>query len=357
VVGVTVVVVVAQAFKGTLTVSQVGDALVAGARGAGAVPRLVKGSDGGDGLLEALGIRRTAHRASGPLGEPVTADIGWLEDGTAVVESRLACGLALVSPSRRDPLVTTTRGVGELIRDAISGGAARVLVGLGGSATMDGGLGMARAWGWRALDGAGRDLPEGGGALAALDRLVPGALPAPVPLTAVADVRNRLLGPNGAAVYAPQKGADADAAGRLMAGLSRLVEVAADWDGPALAEREGAGAAGGLGFGLLCFGRAELMGGAAWVLERNDLRGALDGASLVLVAEAGFDATSLAGKLTGEAIRQARQRDIPVAVVTPSASVAPADVQVTSAPGQWSAADLTRHAQRAVRAALSLPPR
>lgn len=349
------VVVVGQAFKETLGVHQVAEALAAGVRAAGAVPRVVLGSDGGDGLLDALEARRTTHRVTGPLGRPVTAEVGWLADGTAVVESRLACGLGLVPPDGRDPLVTTTRGVGELVSAAVAAGATRVLVGLGGSATMDGGLGSARAWGWRAFDPDGRSLGEGGGALEALARLEPGPRPR-ARLTALADVRNALLGPDGAAVYAPQKGADARAVARLSGGLARLVTAAAAWDGPAHAARPGAGAAGGLGFGLACFGGADLVAGAAWVLDRNGLDRALEGADLVVVAEGGFDATSLAGKLTGEVLRRARARDVPAAVVAPTASVAPPRVRVISAPGRWDRADLAGHTERAVRASLSLPP-
>jgi glycerate kinase len=315
---------------------------------------VVLGSDGGDGLLDALApARRTTHEVTGPLGMPVWADLGWLDRTTAVVETRLACGLSLVTPGARDPLRTTTRGAGQLIVKALEGGAETVLVGLGGSATMDGGLGAARAWGWEARDAAGRALADGGGALEALTRLEPAAPPR-ARLVALADVRNPLLGAGGAAVYAAQKGAAPDAVVRLTNGLARLAAVAAPWNGPSLAQREGAGAAGGLGFGLVCFGGAELVSGASWVLEQNDLRGALEGASLAVVAEAGFDATSLAGKLTGEVIRRAQDAGVPVAVVTPSASVAPSGVLVVEVPGRWTATDVARHAERAVRSALWL---
>jgi glycerate kinase len=352
-----VVLVVGQAFKGSLSAVAVASALARGSRAAGGQPRVFVGSDGGDGLLDALApARRTSHRVTGPLGSPVMADVGWLDDVIAVVESRMACGLALVPPSRRDPLVTTTRGVGDLVSAAVAAGARHVLVGLGGSATMDGGLGMARAWGWGAASPDGGVLPEGGGALERLARLTPAPAPLPARVTGLADVRNRLLGPRGAAVYAPQKGADEPAVARLTTGLARLVEVTAPWNGPILAQRDGAGAAGGLGFGLLCFAGADLVPGAAWVLERGEFGALLDGAVLVLVAEAAFDATSLAGKLTGEVISAARGRGVPVAVVTPAASVAPPDVAVVTAPGHWTDDDITRHAERAVRSALRLPP-
>src|SRR5215475_10487678 len=132
------VVAVAQAFKETLSASTVASALEAGIRKAGAIPRVLVASDGGDGLLEALGphlIRRTEHRVLGPLGTPEAAEVGWFDNRTALVESRLICGLALIPPDNRDPLRSTTRGLGELLRQVHDAGAREAFVGLGGSAT------------------------------------------------------------------------------------------------------------------------------------------------------------------------------------------------------------------------------
>jgi glycerate kinase len=272
-----------------------------------------------------------------------------------VIESRLACGVALLGRGERDPTVTTTRGVGELIVAAAQEGATTVVVGLGGSATMDGGLGAARAWGWRALDASGRDLPEGGGALARLETLLPGPGPG-VRLLGLADVRNHLLGAHGAAVYAPQKGATPETVAALTAALGRLVTVADPWNGPALADQPGAGAAGGLGFGLVCFGGATLEPGAAWVLERSAFDQALAEAVLVVTAEATLDATSFAGKLTGEVVERAGRRGVPVALVTPRPLISPRGVTVVSRPGRWRTADVARIAERAARRALRLPP-
>jgi glycerate kinase len=348
-------VVVAQPFKGTLDADEVAQALARGVAAAGCDARIVKASDGGDGLLDALApSRRTTHPVTGPLGEPVTADLGWLDERTAVVESRLACGLSLIPAARRDPLVTTTRGVGELVMAAAQGGARVVFVGLGGSATMDGGLGMARAWGWTARDLEGRPLADGGGALEQLGDLAPGKRPA-VRVVGLSDVRNLLLGEDGAAVYAPQKGASPHAIERLAAGLRRLVELTEPWNGRALATEPGAGAAGGLGFGLMCFGGGSVIPGAPWVLDRVGFPALLEEASLVLVGEARFDRTSLDGKLPGEVLRAALRRKVPAALVAPSASDVPAGVLVESESGQWTADDLARHAEQAVRRALRLP--
>jgi glycerate kinase len=349
------VVVVGQAFKGSLSAADVTRALGEGAAAAGAATTVIVGSDGGDGLLDAIAApRRSAHRVTGPLGEPVEAAVGWIDAHTAVIESRLACGVALIPWERRDPERTTTRGVGELLKELAAVGATEVIVGLGGSATMDGGLGAARAWGWWARDDRGADLPDGGGALGSLHALGPGQ-PLGVTVTALTDVRNPLLGPAGSAVFARQKGATPEATTRLVAGLQRLVDHSAPWNGPAIAEHPGAGAAGGLGFGLACFGGARLEPGAAWVLGRAGFARALGQADAVVVAEATFDATSLAGKLTGEVLSQARAAGVPVAVVTPRPFIRPPGVVVLNRRGHWRPVDVATMCERAARRLLRLP--
>jgi glycerate kinase len=349
------VIAVGQAFKGSLGAAEVTRALAAGVKAAGADVELIVGSDGGDGLLDAVApARRSVHRVSGPLGVPVEAAVGWMDAETAVIESRLACGVALLPFPQRNPERTTTRGVGELLLAVAAAGARRAMVGLGGSATMDGGLGAARAWGWQARDRAGRPLPDAGHALQQLERLE-AAEPLPLEVLGLADVANRLLGPDGAAVYARQKGARGPATTRLMAGLERLVSCAAPWDGPALAERPGAGAAGGLGFGLLCFSGAHLVPGAEWVLTRAGFDTALAQADLVVVAEATFDATSFSGKLTGEVLARSRARGVPATVVTPRAWARPAGVAIVTQTGRWTPADLSAVSERAVRQTLRLP--
>jgi glycerate 2-kinase len=349
------VVVIGQAFKGSLSAADVARALGEGAAAAGASTTVIVGSDGGDGLLDAIAApRRSTHRVTGPLGEPVEVAVGWIDARTAVIESRLACGVALIPWERRDPERTTTRGVGELLSELAAAGATDVIVGLGGSATMDGGLGAARAWGWRARDDRGTDLPDGGGALEHLHTLEPSQRLG-VAITALADVRNPLLGPGGAAVFARQKGATPEATTRLMAGLQRLVDCSPSWDGPVIAERPGAGAAGGLGFGLACFGGARLEPGAAWVLGRAGFAAALGQADAVVVAEATFDATSLAGKLTGEVVSQARAAGVPVAVITPRPLLRPPGVLVLNRRGHWRPADVATMCERAARRLLRLP--
>ncbi len=344
------VLVVAQAFKETLSLSEVASAIAAGVEDAGAQPDVILGSDGGDGLLEAVAarlVKQTTHVVTGPRGEPVEAVAGWLAEDEAIVESRLVCGLSLVPPDLRNPRRTTTRGVGELVLELAGLGARRVLVGLGGSATMDGGLGMARAFGWVPRGRSGTVLPDCGDSLAELEALEVGERP-PVSLLGLVDVENPLLGPEGAAVYAPQKGASPEDTVRLMAGLERLVDFLADRGARGLAERPGAGAAGGLGFGILFFGSGELEPGARWVLDRAGFDQRLEGAAMVLVAEGAFDRTSLCGKLTGEVIRGAKRAGVPVALLAPRVEFAPEGVTLESGGGRWSKEDLRKRAASAI---------
>src|SRR2546427_3780870 len=261
------------AFKGTLGPRQVADALAAGVRRAlpEASVLLCPISDGGDGLLDAVlppGTLRERLQVTGPLGDPVSAELGWVDPETAIFESATACGIRLLRPDQLDPLRTTTRGVGEVIWEAAERGAKSVVVGLGGSATVDGGTGMARGLGWTFRDSSGAALPEGGGALADLAALGGGwSLSARV--TGLADVTTPLVGADGAApVFGPQKGATPDGVRRLAQGLERLAQQAADHGRPDLATLAGGGAAGGLGAGLVFFAKAQLMAGAPRGLSR-----------------------------------------------------------------------------------------
>src|SRR5213595_335595 len=197
------------AFKGTLGPRQVADALAVGARRAlpDAAVLQCPVSDGGDGLLDALlgpAALRERLSVTGPLGEPVSGELGWVDPETAIFESATACGIALLKPEELDPLRATTRGVGELVWEAVERGAKTVVVGLGGSATVDGGTGAARGLGWTFQDAAGQALPDGGGSLANLDSFGPGwALHARV--VGLADVTTPLLGDDGAApIFGPQ---------------------------------------------------------------------------------------------------------------------------------------------------------
>src|SRR5213596_612815 len=308
------------AFKGTLGPRQVADALAVGARRAlpDAAVLQCPISDGGDGLLDAVlapAALRERLSVTGPLGEPVSGELGWVDPETAIFESATACGIALLRPEELDPLRTTTRGVGELIWEAVERGATTVVVGLGGSATVDGRAGAGRGLGWTLLDGHGEPLEEGGGPLAQLADVNRGwALDAQV--IALHDVSTPLLGSDGAApVFGPQKGAGPAALRLLERGLERLAEVMARHGRPELATLPGGGAAGGLGAGLAFFAKAQLTPGAEWVLSRVGFDAALAQADFVVTGEGSFDRTSLVGKASGEVVRRAQAARKKVAVV------------------------------------------
>jgi glycerate 2-kinase len=314
------IVVAPAAFKGTFGPRQVAEALAAGVRHAlpDATVLACPVADGGNGLLDAVlpsGALRERLQVTGPLGESVAAELGWIDGETAIIESATACGLALVEPEERDPLRTTTRGVGELIWEAADRGARTVVVGLGGSATVDGGTGAARGLGWTFEDAAGHPLAEGGGSLVDLAVMTPGwGLSARV--LALADVVTPVVGPKGAApVFGPQKGARPEEIPRLAQGLARLAELWGQAGRPELGLAPMGGAAGGLGAGLVFFARAELVGGAGWVLERVGFDAALAKADLVITGEGVFDRTSLVGKAPGEVVRRAQAARKKVAVV------------------------------------------
>jgi glycerate kinase len=227
-----------------------------------------------------------------------------------------ASGLPLVPRDRREPRVTTTRGTGELVRAALDAGLRRLVVGIGGSATNDGGAGFARALGVRFLDGEGRDLPDGGAALARLDRVELGGIDARLASADVlvaCDVDNPLTGPRGAsAVYGPQKGATPAMVAELDAALERYARVAREATGRDVAGLPGAGAAGGLGAGLLFFTPARLRPGVEIVLETTGFDALVRGADLVLTGEGRTDFQTAMGKAPVGVAAAAKRHGVPV---------------------------------------------
>jgi glycerate kinase len=323
------IVIAPDSFKGSLKSPAVARAMAAGARVVFPEAEIVElpVGDGGEGTLDALvagtGGSFQTRAVTGPLGEPVQARLGLLGDGeTVFVEMAEASGLSLVPPERRDPLRATTFGAGELIRAAWETGRPRLLIGIGGSATNDGGAGALQALGIRFMDGAGRDLPPGGAALAELASLdLSGFSPPPHVRHCVAcDVTNPLTGPEGAsAVYGPQKGASEEDIRTLDAALQHYAGVVTQNLGKNWSEAPGAGAAGGLGFALLAFLEAQLERGVRLVLDALRFDGHLRNADLVLTGEGRLDRQTLAfGKtLTGIGER-ARKAGAPVLALTGS---------------------------------------
>jgi glycerate 2-kinase len=350
------------AFKGSFSPRQVADAIASGVRRAvpGAMVLTCPAADGGDGLLDAVlppGSLRERVSVTGPLGAPVSAELGWVDPETAIFESATACGLALLEPEERDPMRATTRGVGELIFEAVDRGARTVIVGLGGSATVDGGTGAARGLGWTLLDQAGAPLPEGGGALADLGELR-GGWGVDAQILALTDVTTPLTGPDGAApIFAPQKGASPEQVGALATGLERLAAAWARQGRPELATLPGGGAAGGLGAGLVFFAKAGLVPGAGWVLDRVGFDAALAKADLVITGEGAYDRTSLVGKAAGEVVRRARAAKKKVSVVAgrPAQGMSPETHTVCGDGATLDLDGVSRLGERAAREALGLP--
>jgi glycerate kinase len=256
---------------------------------------------------------------TGPLGRPVECAYGRVpSERLAIVEMSGAAGITLVPEAERNPMNTTTCGVGEVIRDAISKGCRTFIVGIGGSATNDGGTGLAAALGVRFLDMRGRELPPGGAALARLATIDMSGLDrrlAKTRIEAACDVTNPLCGPTGAsAVYGPQKGASPKDVAKLDAALQRLAEMAAAT--PACAPRvvpeaPGAGAAGGLGFGLVAFCGARLRRGVKIVAESVRLRERLKGCDLVITGEGRLDAQTVNGKTPAGVAAVAKRVGVP----------------------------------------------
>ena len=281
-------------------------------------------ADGGEGTVAALvaatGGSLTTATVTGPLGEPVVATYGVLGDGaTAIIEMAAASGLPLVPPERRDPRVATTHGTGELIRNALDRGAGRIIVGIGGSATNDGGAGMAQALGFSLMDRRGKELQPGGAALAQLARIDSSRkhprLDACEILVAC-DVTNPLCGPNGASrVYGPQKGASETTVLELDAALRHYGKVIEEQLGVSVSDVPGAGAAGGLGAGLLAFANAKLRPGVELVAEACALAERMRGAYLVITGEGRLDAQSAQGKTPVGVARIAKRQGIPVVAV------------------------------------------
>ena len=272
------IVIAPQGFKGGISGLEAAQAIARGVLAAApdALTVLAPVADGGDGTLNALvdatGGEVFLRTVTGPLGQPLESEWGVMGDGrTAVIEMARASGLALVPHRRRNPRITTTIGTGEILREALDRGYGTVIVGLGGSATNDGGAGMASALGARFLDSDGRLLPPGGAALARLDSidvsaLHPGLKEASI--VAATDVTSPLCGPDGAsAVFGPQKGASAEVVAELDAALANYARVVQRDLGVDVLDRPGAGAAGGLGAGLMAFA------GAACSRDRHGLPG------------------------------------------------------------------------------------
>jgi glycerate kinase len=321
------IVVAPNAFKGSLSALDAAEAIADGIRAVHQDVEIVllPIADGGDGTVDALvaatGGERKVVRVRGPLGTPVDAEYGLIDAGkTAVIEMAKASGLALVAYGQRNPADATTYGVGELLQHAYDAGARHFIVGIGGSATNDGGAGMAQALGYHLLDPEGHELPPGGLALQRLARIHVGGVHAnwkEAEVEVASDVTNPLTGPSGAsAVYGPQKGATPEMVTQLDAALKRLAEVIRRDLGVDVERLPGAGAAGGLGAGLVGFTGAKLAAGAEIVMETLRFDERIKGAVLVITGEGRLDSqTARFGKGPAAVARHASNAAIPVLAI------------------------------------------
>lgn len=353
------VVVAPDSFGGTLSAVQAAEAMTAGWRRSAPGDELVARplSDGGPGFVHVLASvldgRLVPVPTTDPLGRPVVGAV-LLDGDTAYVESAQATGLHLLTAAERDPLRTTSHGLGALLAAAAECGARTVVVGLGGSATNDAGAGMLAALGVIPLDAGGAALPSGGLALAALDRLDGAPQLRGAQLVAATDVDNPLCGPAGATVvFGPQKGLRPEDAARLDAALARWAEVT-ERDLPGapegLADLPGAGSAGGLGAAVLALGGTRRPG-IELISRVVDLPAALDDADLVLTGEGSFDSQSLHGKVAGGVAAAAAERGLPCLVLAGQVSVGRREAAVAGVEAAYSVADEAG----SVREAMSRP--
>ena len=335
-------------FKGSLTAAEVGDALAAGMLDVLPGLDVVKlpVADGGDGTVAAAlsaGFEEIIVDAVGPTGEPVQAAYA-LHGNRAVVELAAVVGLSMLPGGRLDPLKSSTYGLGLVIADAIRRGAQTIVLGLGGSASTDGGAGMAQALGARLLDADGHDLSHGGGALQGLARLDLRALRETLGSSSImvaSDVDNPLLGADGAAaVFGPQKGADTHQVEALERGVRRWSELVSRATGRNEADRPGAGAAGGAGFAALALLNAKIRPGIELILELVDFDRRIVGADLVVTGEGSLDDQSLAGKAPVGVARAAARSGVPVVAVAGHLQLSPQQLRQAGIEAAYALTDL-----------------
>lgn len=312
-----------QSLKGSLTAAEAGQAIAQGIQAvySEATVDIVPIADGGEGTIQALvdatGGQIVEQTVTGPLGEPVTAFFGWLGDGqTAVIEMAACAGLPLVPEGQRDPRITTTYGVGELMLVALERGCRHFILGIGGSATNDGGAGMLQALGISLLTHDETEIARGGSALATLAHISLNQMDSRLSdctIEVACDVTNPLCGPTGAsAVYGPQKGATPEMVAQLDAALAHYAQIIERDLGYAVKDVPGAGAAGGMGAGLLAFLHATLQPGASLVLETVHLEERMRTADLVITAEGQIDEQTAYGKSVGAVAGMAKRYGRPV---------------------------------------------
>jgi glycerate kinase len=306
----TKVLVSMNAFKGSISTRTATDTVAAAFVAAGFEVEKIYLADGGDGTADvasALGGQVEFVQTVDPVMRPIQAPIVWL-GRTAVIEMARASGLALIAAEERNPMVTTTWGTGVLVRHAIEHGAERVILGIGGSATVDGGLGMLAGMGFSVVDGAGAASWRGGEGLVRLDRIVAGPLAGRAAITIASDVTSPLVGPAGAAaVFGPQKGATPAMVTELEKALEHFADITLRATGVRLHDMPGAGAAGGLGGAAVAWLGGHLESGAELFMGLEDFDARAVGCSILITGEGRIDAQTTAGKAPIRVARRFRK--------------------------------------------------
>ena len=320
------IVVAPDSFKGSLTAIEVSDAIEKGIREVFPEAEIIKipMADGGDGTVECLvnatGGKILEEKVIGPLGNEVWAFYGILGDRkTAIVEMAAASGLTLVPENKRDPLITTTYGTGQLIKAALNQGCRKMIIGIGGSATNDGGAGMVQALGTKLLDKDGEEIGFGGGELKKIVKIDISCMDkrlSDIKVLVASDVNNPLCGPQGASrIYGPQKGATPEIIEELDESLAYFAELIKRDLHKDIKDIPGAGAAGGLGASLIAFLNAELRPGIEIMIEAVKLEQAIKDADLVITGEGKIDSQTIYGKAPIGVAKIAKKHNIPVVAV------------------------------------------
>lgn len=313
-------------YKGSLTTMQVAEQIKKGVRKVfpEAEFMCVPVADGGEGTVETmvthLGGEYRTVKVTAPDGSKIDAKYGILKNGIAVIEMAAASGLPIIPKEKRNVMTATTYGTGEMIKAALAEECEQIYIGVGGSATNDGGVGMAQALGYSFLDRNGKEVGFGGGELEKIEKIdSSGADPRlkKKKIVVMSDVVNPLCGKSGAAaIYGPQKGASPKQVEELDRGLKHLANLIREQMGINLEELPGAGAAGGLGAGLVAFAGAEIRSGIKTVLELANFREKLDWADLVITGEGKIDSQSVLGKVISGISQMAKEKNIPVIAVS-----------------------------------------
>jgi glycerate kinase len=349
-------------FKGSLTAAEVAEALAAGLLDAQPGLETIKlpVADGGDGTVAAAlsaGFHKIMVETVGPTGEPVQAPYA-LNGDRAVVELAAVVGLSMLPGGRLEPLGSSTYGLGLVIADAIGRGATTIVLGLGGSASTDGGAGMVQALGARLLDADGQDLANGGGPLADLARVDLAPLRhtlGSVTIIIASDVDNPLLGPNGAAaVFGPQKGVTPDEVDVLERGLRHWSQLVSEATGRNDSERAGAGAAGGAGFAALALLNAQMQPGIELILDLVEFERRIAGADLVVTGEGSLDEQSLAGKAPIGVASAARRAGVPVVAVAGRRQLSPSQLHEAGISAAYALTDIEPDLDRCIANASGL---